>query len=331
MTRATWLHRIVFAGMALIPALRGQQLHHDLDLFAKGIGDKRVYVNHYITAAHSWTGWSEVPGGAMTKTGLAAASFPEKQFLFAVDTDNQILINSQGPCNGWTGWTKAPGGMNTDVAVAATTFGNKLLLFAKGMDSHIWTASSLDGKAWSNWKQLPGTTDVSPAVTVAGSLSQAGTVYLFAKGIGNSHIYVSKSTDATSWSPWQDVGGVTDVALGATTVTVYQGGFGGPITAKNTIYLFGKGIADKCIYVNKSTDGNSWTGWNKTGGVTDVAVAPFPEGSNGLIFFSKGIADHRIYLNYSADGTSWAPWSEVAGGGTTDAALAVALPPACIK
>ncbi len=74
----------------------------------------------------------------------------------------------------------------------------------------------------------------------------------------------------------------------------------------------------------------SWSGWSEVpgNGTTDVALAAtkqsFCESTGaGLLLFAKGIQDQRIYVNGINDASrNWTGWSEVAGGGTTDVALA---------
>src|SRR5205809_7869290 len=76
---------------------------------------------------------------------------------------------------------------------------------------------------------------------------------------------LSTQTAIAAWGAWREVpgGGTTDVALGAAN---YNG----------AIYLFGKGIADKKVYVARANGGGSgWGGWSEVpgGGATDVALA----------------------------------------------------------
>ncbi len=79
-------------------------------------------------------------------------------------------------------------------------------------------------------------------------------------------------------------GGTTDVALNAATFN-------------KMLYLFGKGINDKRVYVN-TFDGNAWSGWSEVpgGGTTDVSLSATAF-SGRLYLFGKGINDQRVYLN----------------------------------
>ena len=97
------------------------------------------------------------------------------------------------------------------------------------------------------------------------------------------------------------------------------------VTFNGTLYLFSKGISDKLIYVNSSTDGANWTrAQPMTGGrTTDVAV--FAVVFNGRLYvFSRDIADKRIYVSSTADGTRWSGWSGMSAGAAVDAPIAAA-------
>jgi hypothetical protein len=92
---------------------------------------------------------------------------------------------------------------------------------------------------------------------------------------------------------WSEVsgGGITDVAVSASETPA-------------GIYLVGKGIDDKGIYLNRyDPNSDNWSGWSEVpgGGRTD---APIAAGGTGYIndgvfvlnLFVKGLDDH-IYWN----------------------------------
>ncbi len=86
-----------------------------------------------------------------------------------------------------------------------------------------------------------------------------------------------------------------------------------------SIYLFGKGTADKKIYMAKGkADGSGFGGWSEIpgGGFTDVALASAPLGKS-LYLFGKGAGDQKVYVN-RLDSGKWSGWTEVPGGGKTD-------------
>ncbi|WP_218004830.1 hypothetical protein, partial [Actinomadura macra] len=58
----------------------------------------------------------------------------------------------------------------------------------------------------------------------------------------------------------------------------------------NRIYVFGKGIDDKRIYVNSAADGQAFGGWTEVqgGGTTDVALAAASL-ANRIYAFGKGV------------------------------------------
>jgi len=62
-------NRILRAGLPAISFLaiasiaRCDALHQDLKLFAKGVNNKRIYLNEHRTGSTAWNGWTEVSGG----------------------------------------------------------------------------------------------------------------------------------------------------------------------------------------------------------------------------------------------------------------------------
>lgn len=117
--------------------------------------------------------------------------------------------------------------------------------------------------------------------------------------------------EAGTITEWLEVpgGGMTDVALSA----AYFGG---------QLYLFAKGVEDRCIYVNNMDNSGTWSGWEEVpgGGTTDTALSAAVYGDK-LYIFSKGVGDRQIYTNVMDSTAGWSGWAQVPGGGVTDAAL----------
>jgi hypothetical protein len=68
-------------------------------LFAKGIDDRRIYLNTHDLVANSWSGWSEVPGGGVTDKPLASTAVPRANgldvLLFAKGIDDsRVYVNT---------------------------------------------------------------------------------------------------------------------------------------------------------------------------------------------------------------------------------------------
>jgi hypothetical protein len=153
------------------------------------------------------------------------------------------------------------------------------------------------------WTAIGGTTDITPA-----PVSFLGKMFLFARGIGDSQVYVRSSSDGTTWSGWSALAGkTTDVGLA-------------PVVFDGKLYVFAKGSNDNGIYVNSTSNGNTWSGWSTAfSGTTDTAVAPVVFGGK-LYVFAKGIVDQTIYMTSSTNATSWSAWLAIPG--TTDVAPA---------
>ena len=168
-------------------ALATAAFNNQLYLFAKGIDDKRIYLNTYDTS--NWSGWAQVPGGGTTDAALAPVVFNNKLFLFAKGiNDKRIYFDTYDTSGNWSGWGPIPGSGTTDVALAAAAFNNKLFLFSKGINYRRIYANIFDSadnwsswSSWSRWAEVGGTTDV--ALAAAAFNNQ---LYLFAKGINNN-------------------------------------------------------------------------------------------------------------------------------------------------
>ena len=116
-------------------------------------------------------------------------------------------------------------------------------------------------------------------------------------------------------------GGTTDVAPAAA------------IGVDEKVYLFGKGINDRQIYLNiLHVDADpdplvfheNWTGWSAVpgGGTSDAALCATAYADRLLLFGKGTIDDRRIYMNVMNLTFAWSGWQEVPGGGTTDTGLA---------
>jgi len=178
------------------------------------------------------------------------------------------------------------------------------------------------------WYALPGngTTDAAPSGVAMDH------VHLFAKGIRDKSVNVNEAADpenlAGGWTGWIEVGPAGGVRF-TTEVAPCAAAFG------KTLFLFAQGTEARLgtvrgIFLNKTNDGQNWTGWVELpgGGTTDAALAAAALG-NVLFVFSKGIRDHWAYLNTTADGVHWAGWAEVPGHLvgmhlTTDVAMSAA-------
>jgi hypothetical protein len=113
------------------------------------------------------------------------------------------------------------------------------------------------------------------------------------------------------WSGWAQVPGgrTTDVSLAAAAF-------------KNKLYLFAKGIDDKCIYFDTCGTSGNWSGWEQVpgGSTTDVALAPVVF-NNELYVFAKGIDDKHIYFDICDTSGNWSGWGAIPGLATTDVAI----------
>jgi hypothetical protein len=266
--------------------------------------DRRIFVNSLPQSSHpvEWTGWSEVPHGnipGMTDAALAVTAKDSTLWLFAKGiADKKIYVNTlrvnqyepEGHFNvrHWSGWVGVEGDDTTDTAVAAVASGadGYLNLIFKGIDGGIyWNRHNM--QRWIGSAELPGgwRTDASPAATATVGTSGADAKMLvFIKGL-DQHIYMNVYTfSLRSWTGWTEVGGITDVGLGACAVP-------------GTVLLFAKGRDDAGIYCNAfDLKGWTWSGWSEVGGHTDAPLATVA-GVNIVRLFAKGINIPKVYVN----------------------------------
>jgi hypothetical protein len=246
--------------------------------------DNQIWMNRKDGCGF-WGVWKKVPGGMTTKFAVASVVFSGKLYVFATGLDNHIWRAYSQNGTSWSSWTRLAG--TTDASPAVTTFSKdpcfsprKLYLFAKGIaDKGIYVSTSSDAVSWSAWTALGGTTDaaLNATTTVLGfcgspggvQMKQEQTIYLFAKGISDKRIYLTKTKDGTTWSAWSLLGGTTDVAVSA-----YPAPSGGGLA------VFAKGVADNRIYQTWSSNGLSWPAWSQVpgGGTTDASLGVAAQG-----------------------------------------------------
>ncbi len=174
-------------------------------VFAKGINDKKIYVNSGVErkAFDGWgKGWQSVPG-LTSNVAPAAAALGNRIYVFAKSiSDNRVYVNSAvngQTFDGWgNGWQPVPG-IASNASPAATTLGNRIYIFAKSLDQHIHVTSAADGQAFGKWKEVEGngTTDMAPAAASLG-----GRIYVFARGITNKRIYVNSAVAGQPFDGW---------------------------------------------------------------------------------------------------------------------------------
>jgi hypothetical protein len=264
----------------------------NLHLLAKGINDRRVYMNGMWGTTLTWGGWAEVPpGGFTTSHSLAVALHDEILYAFAIRDDGAIMfkrlfIQQSGLLT--DPWAEVSGGGRTDAAVSAAVVNGRLVLAAKGIEDRQIYLNELSpaGRMWSGWYVVPGggQTDRTPAVQAF-----QDELYVIIKGVSTDRILVKVRTADGDWTDWAPVpgGGATD-----TKIT--------PLAVNRQLYLFAKGINDKAPYLSAASDTGSWGGWQAFphGGTTDVHLAATAIGPR-IFLFAKGINDKQIYMSHT--------------------------------
>jgi hypothetical protein len=262
-----------------------------------------------------WSGWGEVPGNGFTLSGPAPTFDQKNDYLFVRGTNNHLYMNTS---NGTTvsGWKEVPGTMLTPSAPAATTSGTTVSLFVRGMDNKIYK-NTLIGTTWSGWKEVAGnglTIDTPNAYDYGN-----GFLDLFVRGT-NNHLYINTFNETTGWSGWSEVPGNGSTLSAPTTEVSTASG-------SNFLNLFVRGTNNH-LYVNKTSDFKTWSGWKEVPGNGSTLSAPAATASGTTVYLFVRGTNNKIYKNTLANGTTWSGWSEVPGNGfTPDAPGAMGFAP----
>jgi len=261
----------------------------NLHLFAKGINDRRIYMQSMWGNTEVWgAGWIEVPpGGLTTHNSIASALHEQNVNLFAVRDDGQIIHKrvfiGSGPLNSEP-WVVVPGGLVTDAAVAAAVGTGRLVICAKTADNQMHINElAVGGRSWGGWSLVPGGGHTNAGPTLVAFQDE---LYLLIKGLTTNRILVqARSDDGTQWSQWAELpgAGISDTSTAG-------------VSANDQCYVFAKGTDNK-PYANIASSSGSWSGWHQlpNPGTTD---APFGSAAIGsrVYLFAKGIQDKALYV-----------------------------------
>jgi hypothetical protein len=178
-------------------------------VFAVG-GDQKIYGNVGVVtpSSASWTGWTEVRGGALTASAPSVVRVEgsswkdERIYLFHRGLDNHIRGSIFTPgvattIGTWSAWSEVPGGGLTDAGLGACWLFNHVALLAKGLDNRIYlNLLDLDRSAWSGWHAIGPDLTSAPIAAIGGSIGNTGfqTLEIFTRGINEPAIYTDVAT-----------------------------------------------------------------------------------------------------------------------------------------
>jgi len=193
----------------------------------------------------------------VTTTQLTPVSSPavtaqnaSSLYLFVRGSDNALWYKY------WTGttWTAATslGGVLTSSPAATSPAAGTIDVFVCGSDGALYEKTTANsGTSWSNWISLSGQI---PAGTAPAACSWgAGRLDLFVQGM-NGALY-HKSYTGTSWSSWENLGGVLTSSPAATS------------PAAGTIDVFVLGSDNGLWWQTTTNSAASWSGWMSAGGI----------------------------------------------------------------
>jgi hypothetical protein len=273
-----------------------------------------------FTVTNSWESYypSEVP---YIQTGATqAAALGIQNGLLAgvwanVNGDNQILANS---LNGSTpsyksmlDWSYANGIGFTSFHVWCGDNQGVSQYKACGFESIVANLQTYypptSASLGSRWSSLGG--QLASGTGPAADAQSASSLDAFVQG--SDHALWYKHWDGTSWSGWENLGGVLTSSPAATS------------PASGVIDVFVRG-SNGALYEKTTTDGGATWAWISLGGQIPAGSSPTAcsWGAGRLDVFVQG-TDGALYHKWYS-GTSWSGWENLGGGLTSSPAAAAA-------
>jgi hypothetical protein len=214
-----------------------------LNVYVRG-QDDRIYENAFTHSG--FPGWSEVPGGGLTRSEPAAFVNGGIVKLFVRGTDSRIYENDFSGTT-WSGWFEVAGGGLTLSGPAAVVDRGTPKLFVRGTDDRIYE-NDLQG---AGWFEVPGGGFTISAPT---AIPYRNNLYVFMRGEDN-RIYLN--VNGTSWS---EVPGDGLILAGPSALVDSNG---------TILKLFVTGLDDG-VWEN-DFNGTTWSGWSE---ISDHPLTP---------------------------------------------------------
>ncbi|MEU4352033.1 trypsin-like serine protease [Streptomyces sp. NPDC023838] len=278
------------------------------------VADGRVYGRDLNTQNGSWTGWGELPGGAVGVKDIAASLVGNNVELQIIGGDGAVWMQYGNYDAGhWNNtWTRAGG--NGLTRLSSSPVGKSVNVYAVGASGKVLNATLQSGPGtWTAWKELPGglagTADVSAVAVAAPS-----TVSLAAGSQGTLWSQQGDLATGTFGAQWAKVGGVEVTRLTS-------------VTAENYVRYYG--IAGGKVYGRDlDTRTGTWSTWGE-----------IPGGAAGAKDITAAIVDNVVYLQIVGAGGSlhtqvgdynagrWnSAWADVSASGLTSVTSVAAGP-----
>jgi len=256
---------------------------YNRELWLFGVESGTVY-RKYFDGEKFYSAWGSSvgkPSGINLRYQPDAKVFSDKKiYVFANGSDNKIWIRRVAYGASWGSWFSIPGSTSINGSPKTAILGSEFFVFAKGNDNNAYYSKSTNGVDWDNWASL-GTGVASDPIPVAGFL---GKLYVATTLSSNDHV-AYKTYNGSSWdSSWHDIGGPGDTGevlswdSGASTDNVeieYSGDTDDIYIAAQSGDGGASSTDDRWLYVNTSSDGSNWSGWNQgLMGSNKVSYAP---------------------------------------------------------
>jgi hypothetical protein len=241
-------------------------------------------------------------GGVFAGDPSTAEDMSGNVFVAARDASNAVWTNLfNAAAKTWAGWQFAGGLIQGVPSVAVTPNGTAWIASRDNFNSY-WLLSYTPGIGYGAWIHLFGVFATDPVITACGD----GSLYL-----------VGKDNFNALWSGQYIPGlGFQGFRLG-----------GGVVQGKPSIACGSDSAAYVVARDNFNSNwiarvsGNTWTGWNNGGGVTNIDPRIAALGGRlGILILDAGGAVYRSEF-FEGVGTGWQSWIRV-GGVLSDVAVA---------
>jgi C1A family cysteine protease len=218
-----------------------------IDVFVRGTTGE-LWQKTTTDGGTTWN-WHNLGGILPAGTGPAACSGGAGRLDIFVQGITGVLWQKSTTNGGttWSNWNNL-GGILTSSPGAATAQGtNRIDVFVRGTTGVLWDKTTTDGgKTW-NWNNLGG---ILPAGTAPAACSWgAGRLDVFVQGITGPLWH--QSYTGTSWSGWENLGGILTSSPAAATAP-----------GSNRIDVFVRGT-DNGLW--QQTLNGGWSGWTSVG------------------------------------------------------------------
>jgi hypothetical protein len=235
------------------PTLAASSTH----LYQSHRGTNNLIYTRSSTDGTNWSDWSVASGLTYNAPTLAVVN--DRLYQSHRGSDDKIYTRyaTNPEATQWSDWHD--GGGETYSAPGMASFKGTLYQVHRGRDNMIYTrfATNREATTWTAWERASEDTATESAPAM---VEFNGNLYQSHRGL-NDRVYTRVSADGKNWSAWEAAqGDMPDgfaYTLDAPAMTVFDG----------KLYQTHQGLNNN-IYTRYSTDGTTWSNWEKDTGLT---------------------------------------------------------------